>query len=113
MLSSRGGVAVTRRAHNPKFEGASPSPATVETALATRLSLFVVVVFEFASQIQRAHCQPPLDVRRTYVLNWQRALRDIEERRAYGREWIKRNPEKAREAMRRWRKNHPEEHLAE
>ncbi|HKY49926.1 MAG TPA: HNH endonuclease, partial [Candidatus Limnocylindria bacterium] len=28
--------------------------------------------------------------------------------RAYGREWMKRNPEKAREAMRRWRQRNPE-----
>ena len=35
---------------------------------------------------------------------------DPEQRRAYGREWMKRNPEKAREAMRRWRARHPEEH---
>lgn len=36
--------------------------------------------------------------------------RDLDRRRAYGREWMKRNPEKAREAMRRWRARHPEEH---
>ena len=34
--------------------------------------------------------------------------RDPEERRAYGREWMRRNPEKAREAMRRWRQRNPE-----
>ena len=38
---------------------------------------------------------------------------DPERRRAYGREWMKRNAEKAREGMRRWRRRHPEEHLAE
>jgi hypothetical protein len=27
--------------------------------------------------------------------------RDLERRREYGREWMKRNPDKAREAMRR------------
>jgi len=36
--------------------------------------------------------------------------KDTDRRRAYGREWMKRNPEKAREAMRRWRIRHPEEH---
>ena len=39
--------------------------------------------------------------------------REPEERRAYGREWIRNNAEKAREAMRRWRKNHPDEHAAQ
>lgn len=39
--------------------------------------------------------------------------RDLELRRAYGRDWIKRNAEKAREAMRRWRERHPAEHNAE
>ncbi|HEX6060880.1 MAG TPA: hypothetical protein VF001_02325, partial [Candidatus Limnocylindria bacterium] len=38
---------------------------------------------------------------------------DPEKRRAYGREWMKRNSERAREAMRRWRLNHPDEHRAE
>ena len=31
---------------------------------------------------------------------------DPEKRRAYAREWMKRNPDKAREAMRRWRQTH-------
>jgi 5-methylcytosine-specific restriction endonuclease McrA len=39
--------------------------------------------------------------------------KDPEQRRAYGREWMRLNPEKAREAMRRWRQRHPEEHNAE
>lgn len=39
--------------------------------------------------------------------------KDPEQRRAYGREWIRNNAEKAREAMRRWRKSHPEEHAAQ
>jgi hypothetical protein len=39
--------------------------------------------------------------------------KDPEQRRAYGRAWIKRNAEKAREAMRRWRQRHPEAHNAE
>ena len=39
--------------------------------------------------------------------------KDPEQRRAYGREWIRNNAEKAREAMRRWRKNHPEQHAAQ
>jgi len=38
---------------------------------------------------------------------------DPERRRAYGREWMRRNAEKAREAMRRWRERHPQEHRAE
>ena len=38
---------------------------------------------------------------------------DPERRRAYGRAWMKRNAEKAREAMRRWRQQHPEAHRAE
>ena len=38
---------------------------------------------------------------------------DPEQRRAYGREWMKRNADKAREAMRRWRQQHPDEHRAE
>lgn len=36
-----------------------------------------------------------------------------EKRRAYGREWMRRNPDKARAAMQRWRQAHPEEHRAE
>jgi 5-methylcytosine-specific restriction endonuclease McrA len=36
--------------------------------------------------------------------------KDIEARRAYGREWMKKNPEKARAGMRRWRRDHPDEH---
>jgi 5-methylcytosine-specific restriction endonuclease McrA len=39
--------------------------------------------------------------------------KDPERRRQYGRDWIKRNAEKAREAMRRWRSVHPEEHNAD
>ena len=38
---------------------------------------------------------------------------DIDRRRAYGREWMRRNPDKARDGMRRWRANHPDEHRAE
>ncbi len=38
---------------------------------------------------------------------------DPEKRRAYGREWMRRNAEKAREAMRRWRERHPDAHRAE
>lgn len=38
---------------------------------------------------------------------------DPEQRRAYGRAWMKRNPEKARAAMRRWRARHPDAHAAE
>jgi 5-methylcytosine-specific restriction endonuclease McrA len=34
---------------------------------------------------------------------------DVERRRAYGRAWISRNKEKAREAMRRWRLRHRED----
>lgn len=40
-------------------------------------------------------------------------FKDPEKRRAYGRTWIKRNAERAREAMRRWRRNHRAEHNAE
>jgi len=40
-------------------------------------------------------------------------FKDAEQRRAYGREWIRNHAEKAREAMRRWRKNHLEEHAAQ
>lgn len=39
--------------------------------------------------------------------------KDPEERRAYGRAWMRKNAEKAREAMRRWRKNHPDVHAAQ
>jgi 5-methylcytosine-specific restriction endonuclease McrA len=39
--------------------------------------------------------------------------RDPEQRREYGREWMRRNPQKAREAMRRWRQRHPDQHSAE
>lgn len=35
--------------------------------------------------------------------------KDPEARRAYGREWMRRNAEKAREAVRRWRAAHPEQ----
>ena len=38
---------------------------------------------------------------------------DPERRRSYGREWMRRNADKAREAMRRWRERHPEAHRAE
>ena len=38
--------------------------------------------------------------------------KDPERRRAYGREWIRNNADKARLAMRRWRKNHPDKHAA-
>ena len=38
---------------------------------------------------------------------------DPKKRRAYGREWMRRNAEKARQAMRRWRERHPDEHRAE
>lgn len=39
---------------------------------------------------------------------------DPEKRRAYGRgrEWMRRNADKAREAIRRWRARHREEHRA-
>ena len=37
---------------------------------------------------------------------------DLEQRRAYGRDWMKRNPERARGAMRRWRARHPDVHAA-
>jgi len=40
-------------------------------------------------------------------------FRDPEQRRAYGRDWIRRNPDKARAAMRRWRERHPDAHRAE
>src|SRR5438552_18918871 len=36
--------------------------------------------------------------------------KDPEQRRAYGRAWVRRNPERAREAMRRWRATHRLEH---
>src|SRR5256885_10536356 len=39
--------------------------------------------------------------------------RDLAERLEYGGEWIKQTPEKAREAMRRWRRRHPAEHAAD
>jgi len=36
--------------------------------------------------------------------------KDRDRRRAYGRDWMRRNLDKARLAMRRWRAEHPEEH---
>src|SRR5256885_5166915 len=36
--------------------------------------------------------------------------KDPNRRRAYGRDWMKRNADKARDAMRRWRHRHPAEH---
>jgi 5-methylcytosine-specific restriction endonuclease McrA len=39
--------------------------------------------------------------------------RDPEQRRAYGREWMRRNADRARAAMQRWRERHPEAHRAE
>jgi 5-methylcytosine-specific restriction endonuclease McrA len=36
--------------------------------------------------------------------------KDPERQRAYGRDWMRRNADKARAAMRRWRAAHPEEH---
>jgi len=38
---------------------------------------------------------------------------DPERRRAYGRDWMRRNADKAREAMRRWRERHPDQRRAE
>src|SRR5258706_1975529 len=38
--------------------------------------------------------------------------KDPERQRAYAREWIKRNAQKARDAVRRWRIAHPDEHNA-
>src|SRR5256885_10896465 len=38
---------------------------------------------------------------------------DPERRRAYGREWMRRNDDKARAAMKRWRDRHPEAHRDE
>src|SRR3989442_12445452 len=38
------------------------------------------------------------------------AYKDRDRRRAYGRDWMRRNLDKARLAMRRWRAEHPEEH---
>src|SRR2546423_769919 len=40
-------------------------------------------------------------------------FKDQEQRRAYGRTWMKRNADKAREAMRRWRRSHRPEHNAD
>jgi 5-methylcytosine-specific restriction endonuclease McrA len=40
-------------------------------------------------------------------------FKDPDRRREYGRQWMRLNAEKAREAMRRWRKMHPEEHAAQ
>lgn len=39
--------------------------------------------------------------------------KDPEDQRAYGRDWMRRNADKAREAMRRWRAAHRDEHNAE
>ena len=39
--------------------------------------------------------------------------RDPEQRRAYGRDWMRRNADTARTAMQRWRERHPEAHRAE
>ena len=38
---------------------------------------------------------------------------DPDKRRAYGRDWMQRNPEKAREAIRRRRQRHPDLHAAQ
>src|SRR2546428_176104 len=38
--------------------------------------------------------------------------KDSDRRREYAREWIRGNPDKAREAMRRWRDRHPSKHAA-
>jgi 5-methylcytosine-specific restriction endonuclease McrA len=38
---------------------------------------------------------------------------DPDKRRAYGREWMRRNAAKARAAMQRWRQQHPDDHRAE
>ncbi len=40
-------------------------------------------------------------------------FKDPEQRRQYGRDWMRRNPERARAAMQRWRERHPESHRAE
>jgi len=39
-------------------------------------------------------------------------FKDLNERRAYGRAWMRRNAQKAREAMRRWRAAHRQQHRA-
>jgi 5-methylcytosine-specific restriction endonuclease McrA len=36
------------------------------------------------------------------------AYKDPEQQRAYAREWLKRNPQKASDAVRQWRERHPE-----
>jgi len=38
--------------------------------------------------------------------------KDPEDQRRYALEWLKRNPQKARDAVRRWRIAHPDEHAA-
>lgn len=40
------------------------------------------------------------------------AYKDPEQQRAYAREWLKRNRQKARDAARRWSKSHPEQRRA-
>ncbi|MEX2047650.1 MAG: HNH endonuclease [Chloroflexota bacterium] len=40
------------------------------------------------------------------------AYKDPERQRAYAREWLKRNAQKARDAVRRWGKAHPEQRRA-
>jgi hypothetical protein len=95
-IGSRGGAAVARRAHNPKVRGSNPFPATV--ARPPGLRFFLLGPIATGSHGCYVESVP---------------YKDLEQRRSYGRYWIKLHPEKAREAMRRWRQRHPAEHAAE
>jgi len=55
----------------------------------------------------------PIDTRTLVRYENEVPYKDPEKRRAYGRAWIKANPERARAAMRRWRRNHRPEHNAQ
>ena len=115
MLSSRGGVAVTRWAHNPKFEGASPSPATAETASATGLSLCLVgasAVFVCGGN-RHCSCVNPLLTGKNIcsTLPWC-----LPRHRTAARVWPGLGEAQSREGARRhaaMAQEHPEEHLAE
>ena len=90
---------VARRAHNPEAGRSNRPPATVEARAVLGSFLVRKTVLLARSRMCDKRASMP--------------FRDRDRQRAYGRAWMKRNPEKAREAMRRWRATHPGEHAHE
>lgn len=60
----------------------------------------------FPPRVPTASCWVLLQRRGTSGICAGMPYKDGDQRRAYGREWMRRNGEKARDAMRRWRETH-------